>query len=102
MRAGAQIKAHMGMGPRIVVHLGLDVPEEQPIYLYVGNATVKWKTGASHVIDDTYIHSVRHQGYGGRDRYILHTLICHPCEPTQRHLYEVDGRMPEGIDCGDK
>lgn len=99
LRAGGQIKAHMGMGPRLVVHVGLDVPEEQPIYLYVGNQTLQWTTGKSHVFDDTYIHSVQHTGFGGRDRYILHTLICHPCEPSQRHLYERDGHLFSGIDC---
>lgn len=99
LRAGALIKAHMGMGPRLVVHLGLDVPEEQPIYLYVGNSTLRWQTGKAHVVDDTYIHSVRHAGYGGRDRYILHALFCHPCEDNQRYLYEKEGQMVAGITC---
>eukprot|EP00927_Polykrikos_kofoidii_P025308 TRINITY_DN22767_c0_g1_i1.p1 TRINITY_DN22767_c0_g1~~TRINITY_DN22767_c0_g1_i1.p1 ORF type:complete len:431 (-),score=52.37 TRINITY_DN22767_c0_g1_i1:140-1432(-) len=101
MRPGGWIKAHMGIAPRLVVHIGLDVPEEQPIYLYVGNATLQWKTGETHVIDDTYVHSVRHDGYGGRERYILHVLICHPCEDSQRHVYaRPDGTMPAGISCG--
>eukprot|EP00928_Gymnodinium_smaydae_P065940 TRINITY_DN49000_c0_g1_i1.p1 TRINITY_DN49000_c0_g1~~TRINITY_DN49000_c0_g1_i1.p1 ORF type:complete len:431 (-),score=73.84 TRINITY_DN49000_c0_g1_i1:8-1300(-) len=100
MRAGGLIKAHMGMGPRLVAHVGLEIPEEQPILLFVGNQTLRWRNGKSHVIDDTYVHSVRHDGFGGPERYILHVLICHPCEKNQRHLYEdAEGRMPDGISC---
>lgn len=96
MRSGAWIKPHMGNPPRLVVHLGLDVPPE-PIELYVGNARLRWQTGKAQVIDDTYVHSVRHYGLPdqGPERYILHVLICHPCEPSQRELYADS----EGFSC---
>jgi len=91
MRPGARIKPHMGGPSRLVVHLGLIVPDE-PISLYVGNAKLRWAEGRAHVIDDTYVHSVHHHGRPGvggsaSDRYILHLLICHPCEPDQRVHY---------------
>merc|ERR1740121_2783038 len=96
MRPGAWIKPHMGNPPRLVAHLALDIPPE-PIELYVGNVSLRWVTGRAHVIDDTYVHSVRHYGISAaplsrdtpaeRERFILHMLICHPCEQSQHQLY---------------
>eukprot|EP00746_Dinoflagellata_sp_MGD_P099296 gnl/MRDRNA2_/MRDRNA2_40378_c0_seq1.p1 gnl/MRDRNA2_/MRDRNA2_40378_c0~~gnl/MRDRNA2_/MRDRNA2_40378_c0_seq1.p1 ORF type:complete len:327 (-),score=51.77 gnl/MRDRNA2_/MRDRNA2_40378_c0_seq1:209-1138(-) len=90
MRPGAWIKPHIGNSPRLVVHLGLDIPPD-PVFLYVGNVKLRWETGRAHAIDDTYIHSVRHEGAPQDrvpERYILHLLICHPCEDSQRPFYE--------------
>ncbi|CAE7303327.1 ODA11 [Symbiodinium natans] len=94
MRPGAWIKPHMGGPPRLVAHLGLDVPDA-PIELYVGTAKLNWETGRAHVIDDTYPHSARYLGEHdeGEERYILHLLMCHPCEEQQRAAYTGQEQM---------
>mmetsp|Transcript_46584 Transcript_46584/g.144319 ORF Transcript_46584/g.144319 Transcript_46584/m.144319 type:complete len:103 (-) Transcript_46584:53-361(-) len=50
---------------------------------------LRWQQGRALIFDDTHVHDARHEGQDG-ERYILHMMICHPCE--QRHLYP---RLPK-------
>eukprot|EP00929_Paragymnodinium_shiwhaense_P075274 TRINITY_DN38476_c0_g1_i3.p1 TRINITY_DN38476_c0_g1~~TRINITY_DN38476_c0_g1_i3.p1 ORF type:complete len:310 (-),score=66.86 TRINITY_DN38476_c0_g1_i3:11-940(-) len=80
----AWLKPHYGNSRRLVAHLGLIIPPG-PISLNVGPARdIRWQQGKAMIFDDTYAHDARHLA-GDGERYILHMMLCHPCE--QRHLY---------------
>jgi len=77
MRPGGRLKPHFGNAPRLSVHLGLIVPPGE-ITLSVGFETVRWEEGKALVFDDTFIHSVTHNG--DLPRYVLNVWMCHPCD----------------------
>jgi diketogulonate reductase-like aldo/keto reductase len=52
-----------------------------------GNRTVSWKIGEAVVVDDTFIRQDWHAGAVG-DFYSLQVAFCHPCENSQRALYD--------------
>lgn len=80
----AWLKPHYGNSRRLVAHLGLIAPPG-PITLSVGSVRgLTWEAGKAMIFDDTHAHDARHEGEEG-ERYILHTMFCHPCE--QKHLY---------------
>jgi aspartyl/asparaginyl beta-hydroxylase (cupin superfamily) len=56
--------------PGRVMHLGLDVPEG--VAITVGGTTVEWREGKVITFDDSYRHSVEHNG--DRDR-CLHSFF---------------------------
>ena len=63
-----QLRPHCGEGNfRWVMHLGLDVPSG--VAITVGGKTVAWEEGKVIVFDDSYLHSVEHNG--DRDRVVL-------------------------------
>lgn len=78
MRPGGRLKPHFGNAPRITVHLGLIVPEHGELHMNVGYETVKWQEGRAFVFDDTFIHTVTHNGV--EPRYVMLAWICHPCD----------------------
>lgn len=78
LRPGARLKPHYGNGPRLSVHLGLRVPKAGDIHMKVGTATVRWEEGRSVVFDDTFIHTVKHDG--DEPRFVLLLWFCHPCD----------------------
>jgi len=88
MRPGGRLKPHFGGAPRLSAHLALIVPDGE-LYMNVGRETVRWIEGKAIVFDDTFIHSVTHNGYD--PRYVLNVWMCHPCDPT-------NGRSNNGID----
>lgn len=74
---GGRLKPHYGNAPRLSVHLGLVVPPGD-ISMRVGPATVRWEEGRAVIFDDTFVHSVRHDGL--EPRFVLNMWICHPCD----------------------
>lgn len=79
MRPGGRLKPHFGNAPRLSVHLGLIVPDGE-IRMSVGYESVRWEEGRALVFDDTFIHSVVHNGV--EPRYVLNVWMCHPCDPS--------------------
>ena len=68
LEPGVQLRPHCGEGNfRWVMHLGLDVPSG--VAITVGGKTVAWEEGKVIVFDDSYLHSVEHNG--DRDRVVL-------------------------------
>jgi len=78
MSPGGRLKPHFGNAPRLSVHLGLIVPPGE-IKMSVGYETVRWEEGRALVFDDTFIHSVTHNGV--EPRYVMNIWMCHPCDP---------------------
>lgn len=78
---GGRVKPHFGAGPRLAAHLGLIVPEAGEIRLTVGGQQVAWQAGRALVFDDTFAHSVRHDGV--EPRYVLNVWFSHPCDLEQ-------------------
>eukprot|EP00930_Biecheleria_cincta_P000861 TRINITY_DN102054_c0_g1_i1.p1 TRINITY_DN102054_c0_g1~~TRINITY_DN102054_c0_g1_i1.p1 ORF type:complete len:468 (-),score=66.83 TRINITY_DN102054_c0_g1_i1:17-1420(-) len=77
---GTEIKPHFATEPRLAVHLGLVTPPGPK--MFVANETVTWTERRAVVFDDTYTHSVRHEG--SEARYVLLAWTCHPCDPHWR------------------
>eukprot|EP00929_Paragymnodinium_shiwhaense_P103120 TRINITY_DN66406_c0_g1_i2.p1 TRINITY_DN66406_c0_g1~~TRINITY_DN66406_c0_g1_i2.p1 ORF type:complete len:277 (+),score=16.79 TRINITY_DN66406_c0_g1_i2:182-1012(+) len=75
---GARLKPHFGEAPRLSAHLGLKLPTGERIELRVGGQTTKWVPGSVVVFDDTFAHSVLHDGT--HPRYILNIWFHHPCD----------------------
>eukprot|EP00927_Polykrikos_kofoidii_P077159 TRINITY_DN74130_c0_g1_i1.p1 TRINITY_DN74130_c0_g1~~TRINITY_DN74130_c0_g1_i1.p1 ORF type:complete len:506 (-),score=65.28 TRINITY_DN74130_c0_g1_i1:12-1529(-) len=73
---GAEIKPHFATEPRVATHLGLITPPGAK--MVVGNESVDWAEGQVVVFDDTYMHTVRHNGQ--EPRYVLLLWACHPCD----------------------
>lgn len=73
---GAEIKPHFATEPRLAMHLGLVAPPGAR--LFVGGEEVSWAEGRVEVFDDTYVHSVRHEGFEAR--FVLLAWVCHPCD----------------------
>merc|ERR1719362_1448094 len=88
MRPGGRLKPHFGGAPRLSAHLPLIVPDGE-LYMNVGREVTRWIEGKVIVFDDTFIHSVTHNGV--EPRYVLNVWMCHPCDPT-------NGRMQNGIE----
>ena len=63
-------------------HLPLSVPGGE-LYMTVGGESVRWVEGKVIVFDDTFVHSVTHNG--DEPRYVLNVWMCHPCDPTNGH-----------------
>lgn len=91
LRPGARLKPHFGNAPRLSAHLGLIVPEEGDIHMRVGDQTVHWETGKAVIFDDTYIHSVVHDGL--HPRFVLLVWFCHPCD--LEHLVNATHEAPD-------
>jgi len=74
------------------VHLGLITPPGAT--MAVSDQTVDWKEGQAVVFDDTYIHSVLHEGT--LPRYLLIAWFCHPCDREHAKLpaEEVEALCP--------
>lgn len=87
LRPGARLKPHYGNAPRLSAHLGLIVPEAGDIHMNVGNKVVRWEAGKVIVFDDTYIHSVSHDGLEAR--FVLNVWLCHPCDVEHSHAWQV-------------
>eukprot|EP00929_Paragymnodinium_shiwhaense_P119088 TRINITY_DN90976_c0_g1_i1.p1 TRINITY_DN90976_c0_g1~~TRINITY_DN90976_c0_g1_i1.p1 ORF type:complete len:284 (+),score=50.38 TRINITY_DN90976_c0_g1_i1:597-1448(+) len=77
---GAELRPHFDSHGRLAAHLGLETPPGA--MMTVGGEQVQWTQGKAVVFDDTYVHSVTHDG--NAPRYILITWICHPCDVTWR------------------
>ncbi|CAJ1363381.1 unnamed protein product [Effrenium voratum] len=91
MRPGGRLKPHFGGAPRLSAHLALLVPDGE-LFMSVGYQTVRWEEGKVITFDDTFVHSVTHNGR--EPRYVLNVWMCHPCDPTEGH--GAPGRiMPE-------
>mmetsp|Transcript_19925 Transcript_19925/g.41544 ORF Transcript_19925/g.41544 Transcript_19925/m.41544 type:complete len:459 (+) Transcript_19925:26-1402(+) len=82
MRPGGRLKPHFGGAPRLSAHLALLVPDGE-VYMSVGSETTRWVEGQVITFDDTFIHSVTHNG--DQPRYVLNVWMCHPCDPTEGH-----------------
>ena len=78
LQPGGRLKPHYGNGPRLSAHLGLVVPEAGDIHMRVGTSTVRWEEGRAVVFDDTFVHSVTHDGEA--PRFVLLLWFCHPCD----------------------
>ncbi|CAK9096602.1 unnamed protein product [Durusdinium trenchii] len=91
MRPGGRLKPHFGGAPRLSAHLALLVPQGE-LFMSVGNEQVRWVEGEVIVFDDTFIHSVTHNGQEAR--YVLNLWMCHPCDPTENHG-AADRKIPE-------
>ncbi|CAK9022089.1 Aspartate beta-hydroxylase domain-containing protein 2 [Durusdinium trenchii] len=77
LQPGMGIKPHLwNAPPRLAAHLGLRTPHGAS--MAVGEHHLSWDEGQALVFDDTYIHSVNHEGTD--DRYLLVTWFCHPCD----------------------
>lgn len=77
LQPGMGIKPHLwNAPPRLAVHLGLITPPGAT--MAVGSEELRWEEGKAVVFDDTYIHSVKHEGT--EDRYLLIAWFCHPCD----------------------
>ncbi|CAE7835825.1 ASPH [Symbiodinium sp. CCMP2592] len=77
LQPGMGIKPHLwNAPPRLAVHLGLITPPGAT--MAVGSEELRWEEGKAVVFDDTYIHSVKHEGTD--DRYLLIAWFCHPCD----------------------
>eukprot|EP00927_Polykrikos_kofoidii_P058176 TRINITY_DN5254_c0_g2_i1.p1 TRINITY_DN5254_c0_g2~~TRINITY_DN5254_c0_g2_i1.p1 ORF type:complete len:491 (-),score=57.46 TRINITY_DN5254_c0_g2_i1:143-1615(-) len=92
LQPGARLKPHYGNSPRLAVHLGLIVPPGD-IRMVVGGEVVRWVAGKAIVFDDTFVHSVRHDGL--ESRYVFLTWMCHPCDPTNGRGSEESTEVPE-------
>jgi aspartyl/asparaginyl beta-hydroxylase (cupin superfamily) len=92
LQPGARLKPHFGNSPRLTVHLGLIVPPGD-IHMVVGGEVVRWVAGKAIVFDDTFVHSVRHDGL--ESRYVLLTWMCHPCDPTNGRRPDENTEVPE-------
>eukprot|EP00928_Gymnodinium_smaydae_P056191 TRINITY_DN39610_c0_g1_i1.p1 TRINITY_DN39610_c0_g1~~TRINITY_DN39610_c0_g1_i1.p1 ORF type:complete len:462 (-),score=35.59 TRINITY_DN39610_c0_g1_i1:205-1590(-) len=92
MRPGGRLKPHFGGAPRLSAHLALVVPDGE-LYMSVGRENVRWVEGQVIVFDDTYIHSVTHNGVD--PRYVLNIWMCHPCDPTNGHGSGFGEQLPE-------
>ncbi|CAK0865872.1 unnamed protein product [Prorocentrum cordatum] len=77
---GTEVKPHFATEPRLAVHLGLITPPGPA--MKVANETATWSQGEAVVFDDTYFHSVRHEGE--EPRFVLLAWICHPCDLSWR------------------
>jgi len=44
----------------------------------VGGQVVRWQEGRAVVFDDTFVHSVQHDGL--EPRFVLNAWFCHPCD----------------------
>eukprot|EP00928_Gymnodinium_smaydae_P065197 TRINITY_DN48375_c0_g1_i1.p1 TRINITY_DN48375_c0_g1~~TRINITY_DN48375_c0_g1_i1.p1 ORF type:complete len:371 (+),score=40.50 TRINITY_DN48375_c0_g1_i1:88-1113(+) len=88
LRPGGRIKPHFGVAPRLSAHLGLIVPDLGEMYMSVGGQFVRWETGRAVVFDDTFVHSVQHDG--NEPRYVLNAWFCHPCDSEHGLLNEAD------------
>lgn len=84
LRAGGRLKPHFGVAPKLQCHLALRA--DPGARMSVGNQTLAWKTGEAIVFDDTFVQQEWHAGVRG-DRYVLQVTFCHPCEDSQRSIY---------------
>jgi len=73
---GHGLRPHFWNAPRMGVHLGLRTPPGAS--MWVGGQEVVWEEGKATVFDDTYMHSVLHEGTEAR--YLLIAWFCHPCD----------------------
>merc|ERR1739845_125938 len=92
MRPGGRLKPHFGNAPRLSAHLALIVPPGE-IRMSVGYESVRWQEGRVIVFDDTYIHSVTHNG--DEPRYVLNVWMCHPCDLTNGRRHGAADQLPE-------
>ncbi|CAJ1372998.1 unnamed protein product [Effrenium voratum] len=89
LQPGMGIKPHLwNAPPRLAAHLGLHTPPGAK--MWVADQELQWAEGKAVVFDDTYIHSVAHEG--SEDRYLLITWFCHPCDNMHA---EVPAEDPE-------
>lgn len=83
LQPGMGIKPHLwNAPPRLAAHLGLRTPHGAS--MAVGEHELSWEEGKPTVFDDTYIHSVTHEGT--EDRYLLITWFCHPCDTVHAEV----------------
>lgn len=83
LQPGMGIKPHLwNAPPRLAAHLGLRTPHGAS--MAVGEHELSWEEGKATVFDDTYIHSVTHEGT--EDRYLLITWFCHPCDTVHAEV----------------
>eukprot|EP00438_Fugacium_kawagutii_P016950 Skav230413 [mRNA] locus=scaffold4006:107255:108325:+ [translate_table: standard] len=83
LQPGMGIKPHLwNAPPRLAAHLGLRTPHGAT--MSVGEHELSWEEGRTLVFDDTYIHSVTHEGT--EERYLLITWFCHPCDTVHAEV----------------
>lgn len=75
---GGSVKPHFGNAPRLTAHLALTVPEPEAVRIRVGHEEATWIEGEVLIIDDTFVHTVRH--VGTLPRVVLTAWFCHPCD----------------------
>jgi tetratricopeptide (TPR) repeat protein len=77
---GTIIRPHCGPSfRRLRIHLGIAIPEPQKTSLNLANNVLyQWKEGEVFVFDDSFEHSVQHEGV--KDRIILVIDVVHPNE----------------------
>lgn len=78
---GAELRPHFDTHARLAAHVGLLT--SRGAIMTVGGERVTWEDGQVVVFDDTYVHSVFHDGADAR--YVLITWFCHPCDEAWRH-----------------
>lgn len=83
---GQGLRPHFWNAPRLGAHVGLRTPPGAT--MWVGGEAVTWEEGKAVIFDDTYTHSVLHEGTEAR--YLLIGWLCHPCDleratPTAMH-----------------
>jgi len=78
LAAGSGLRPHFWNQPRLGFHLGLRTPAGAS--MDVGGQQVTWEENKATIFDDTYIHSVWHDG--DEARYLLIGWFCHPCDAS--------------------
>jgi diketogulonate reductase-like aldo/keto reductase len=86
LHAGGKLKPQYGAAPQLQCHVV--VKADPGARMSVGNETIAWAAGGVYVFDSSYIRQEWHAGVRG-DRYVLQVGLCHPCEDSQRALYDV-------------
>ncbi|CAE7940214.1 Asphd2, partial [Symbiodinium sp. KB8] len=77
---GSEIKPHFDTHCRLAAHLGLR--SVAGASMRVGGEVASWQEGKVLVFDDTFVHSVVHEGL--EPRYVLVSWFCHPCDRNFR------------------
>lgn len=73
----SMINIHVGpSNNRLKLHLGLSVPSEEEAAMTIGGVRRGWRQGKVNILDDSFEHSVYHNGT--QDRVILDIVIEHP------------------------
>lgn len=80
---GQGLRPHFWNAPRLGAHLGLRTPPGAT--MWVGGKAVTWEEGKATIFDDTYTHSVLHEG--SEPRYVLIAWLCHPCDSERSSVH---------------